>query len=209
MSVVPSQSYAAVGVPLFHPTSTALPPGPTGPAGPAGPTGPAGSGGGGFTPAGGQYNWTNAFQPSLITTTSLMASRNPQTTQAIGGMAYSSSTGTFAATGTNVGTYFVSVSFTWTCDNPYQQVPFSLLYGTTVPGNVIATSFVTQQPLQYDGTYENGDPALFPAFGIQTQTTLNAIVPLTTTSTRIGLFANTDGNPFTVYRMTWTLHRIA
>ena len=43
MSVLPTQAFAAVGVPMFVPTTTPLPEGPTGPQGPQGPEGPIGS----------------------------------------------------------------------------------------------------------------------------------------------------------------------
>lgn len=209
MSVVPSQSYASVGVPLFHPTSTPLPPGPTGPAGPSGPTGPAGSGGGGFTPAGGQYNWNNAFPAVTSGSTSMMAGRNPQTTQSIGGMAYSGTNGVFSATGTNTGRYFVTVNITWTCVDPYQFVPFQLRYGTSIPGNVVGARTTARQLLGYEGTFENGDPALYPAYSAGTQTVLTGIIPLLTNDTTVGLYANVNNQSLTIEELTWTLHRIA
>ena len=43
MSLVPTQSFAAVGVPMFVSTATPLPVGPTGSQGPQGPEGPVGS----------------------------------------------------------------------------------------------------------------------------------------------------------------------
>lgn len=43
MSLVPNQSFAAVGVPMFVSTTTSIPEGPTGAQGPQGPEGPIGS----------------------------------------------------------------------------------------------------------------------------------------------------------------------
>lgn len=121
MSVVPSQSYASIGVPLFYPTSTALPVGPTGPtgsAGSAGTTGPTGaSGGGGYNPVAAQLQFftnTPLTNYSSDGSTSVFATKTADTTYNLSNRAsYNSTTGRLGPTTGNTGQYLAIITFSW------------------------------------------------------------------------------------------------